>query len=197
MRRVAPGVWKKYRVTVKKVHSGELKDYLVQGMEFEYNGVKLRMNNLEYHAPNITGFIRRGWIEEIDELEVNGDGSTLSGGRPKSLVERSMEAKAKSTRILPEGWSGLHWTKKCKFIEKCTQQGVLDNIIRSESRAVKEAAEKRQTELSQPPPQEVVGVAIKRGPQGVVDVEAAEELAQAVGAEQTPTGEEMTAGDEG
>ena len=206
MRAVPSGEWKLYRVAIKKVYSGELKDYLIQGMEFEFNGAKLRMNGQEIPAPNIRGMIRKEWIVEVkDESPISEDDPIR---KPESLIERSIQAKRRSIQVLPEGWASKHWKHKLQFIDGCEDMALLKNIRRSESRSVKEAAEEKLQileneeklqamgeNLDESPPQETTKT-VRRGPVPYMDAEAAEELAQAVGAEQTPQGEGTIAGDE-
>lgn len=187
-RRVTAGPWKLYRVTHKKVYSGELKDYLIRGMEFEYNGSKLRINNQEIIAPNIRGMIRKGWVADITDEEPEEEAPP-----PQSFLDRAIAAKEKSVKVLPDGWSQLHWRKKMKFVQGCEDVKILQNIRRAESNKVKYAAESRIEELEEGHPVEPAPK-VRRGPAPSVDAESPEDLARAVGAEITPTGEDTATG---
>jgi len=202
MRRVQTGSWKTYRMVKKKVFSGELKDYLVEGMEFDFNGAKVRFDGNEIIAPNIRGIIRKGWAVEVTPEE-----DEPAESKPKSFVDRAIEKKKKSIHLLPDGWGQMHWKKKVAFVKECGDKTLLIQLRRDESRAVKneidlrledleemalgvEAAPLEEEIIPEPPPR-------RKKNTGSADVEAAEDLARAIGAEIAPTGEEVTAGDEG
>jgi len=198
MRSVPTGQWKTYRVVAKRVYSGELKDYLIKGFEFEFNGAKVRVGGQEIVAPHIRGLIRKGYAVEVTEAE------EAEAARPqtKSLIDRSIEAKQKSIRVLPENWAQMHWKHKLQYISTSTDMETLKNIKRIESRAVKTAAEDRMETLEQEALEAQVTAPpakVKKGPVASLDVEDAEDLAKALGAEMTLTGEngEALVSDEG
>lgn len=202
MRSVKTGEWKKYRVTKKKFFSGELKDYLVEGMEFMFNGAKLRIDNQEVVAPHFRGVLRKGWAVEVDEVaELAPEPVTTAA---KSFVERSLEAKQKSINVLPDGWAQMHWKNKVQYIRGSIDQELLTNIRRTESRAVKAEAEARLEELQAAKAEEAAKVVEdtfvppRRGVPPYIDAELDGQLAAAVGAQPTPKGEteDATSGDE-
>lgn len=198
MRVVKSGEWKKYRVTKKKFFSGELKDYLVEGMEFEFNGAKLRIDNQEIIAPHFRGVLRKGWAIELSPEEAL---EPEPAPERESFVDRSLAAKQKSINVLPDGWSGMHWKNKVQAIREMAQGDLelLTNIRRTESRAVKAEAEARIEELQAAIAEEeaqaaaqVVAPKVKPPRRGIppyIDAELDGQLAAAVGAEVTPRGE--------
>lgn len=184
MRSVTSGEWETYRVTKKRVYLGSIKDYVVEGMELDYNGAKVRFNGQEYQDPNLRGMIRKGWMVKVVPE------ATPIKATSKSLIDRSIEAKQKSIHVLPEGWSSLHWKHKLSFIESCGDEEILQNIRRAEARTVKKAAEDRLEVLKEASPPKEVKKPIRRGPETCIDVTSDNDLARAINAEVAPTGGE-------
>lgn len=179
MRNIAPEEWKTYRVKPLKVYSGELKTYLLQGMELQFNGIKARMDGQEYVAPNLRGMVRSGDLVDVSEV-------VPTRVPTRSLVDRAIEAKQKSVKLLPDGWASRHWTSKCKFIESCEDSEMIRNIMRNESPKVQATARIRLEEL------EVAKQPAKVSSAMVGDLNEHEALGRLIGAEILPTGDPGT-----